>query len=65
VLGPEADKAAKARDLADARRGFAPETNDRMAPWMLLQAGELMRWAAEMDEYAHFIRPWGDGEFGG
>jgi hypothetical protein len=27
-----------------------------MQPWMLLQAQELDRWAAEMDEYADFMR---------
>jgi hypothetical protein len=32
---------------------------------MLLQADELMRWAAEMDESAPLMQPWGDGEFGG
>ena len=26
-----------------------------MAPWMLLQADELVRWAAEVDEYADFM----------
>jgi hypothetical protein len=53
-LSPQA-KAATARALAEGLRTFAPETNDLMEPWMLLQAQELDRWAAEMDEYANFM----------
>ena len=53
-LSPQ-EKAARARDLADGLREFAPETNDLMSPWMLLLADELARWAAEMDEYANFM----------
>jgi hypothetical protein len=36
-LSPQ-EKAALARDLAEGLRMFAPETNDLMQPWMLLQA---------------------------
>ena len=49
------EKAATARALAEGLRTFAPETNDLMAPWMLLQAEELQRWAAAMDEFANFM----------